>query len=275
MISKRAFWIKTIALVLGLVLFFAIWYILAYCLKQSGNTILPYPHETFIRAFELLFMREAVRTWYAIGNTTWRVVLGFAISFLLGGLLGTLSGLFKFGEFFFKPGVGIMRSIPTAAVVIVLLGMLFTPKTLSWLNYVPCMLTFIVAFPLIYEAFRAGIASEDKEVVDALSIDAGKRSLRGTWKVLLPDAWPFVALAIAQSFGLSFKTAIMAEVLNSSNAASPGIGTMILLSRQTGDLDGILAYALISLAVMAVVDIPWLMLKHLKEKKDEVGESGK
>lgn len=67
----------------------------------------------------------------------------------------------------------------------------------------------------------------------------------------------------------------MAEVLNSSNAASPGIGTMILLSRQTGDLDGIIAYALISLAVMAVVDIPWLILKRLKEKKDEVGESGK
>ena len=208
---KRAHTLTITGIAVGLFLIVAAWYLASYLLISKGNQILPYPHLALYRALKLLFWDEAAYTWTSIGYTIGRVLLGFAAAFVLGGVFGVLAGLFRFVDGLFRPGSLLMKAVPTVAVVLVLMGALTAPKTWFLLNYVPSFLTFIVAFPIIFDACRAGIANENQSIRDSLSLDCGRVSFKGTIRVLIPDAWPYISLSVAQSLGLSFKTAIMAR----------------------------------------------------------------
>lgn len=263
---KRA--LRTVFFVLlGLVFIIGLWYLAAYCLYAENNSTLAYPHETLLKMGELLFFSGAKKTWVAMGWTTARVLIGFSAAFVFAALLGTLAALFPDVKLFLLPSVGAMKAIPTVAVVLILFGMLLAPETTVYMNYIPCVLTFIIAFPLIYEAFRAGIEDEDREVADYLRLDCGKRSLKGTLFVLLPDAWPYISLSIAQSVGLSFKTSIMAEVLVNISGVQAGLGTLIYQARYEADLPRVLAYAVIALILLAIIDIPFVVLKGKMRKR--------
>ncbi len=75
-------------------------------------------------------------------------------------------------------------------------------------------------------------------------------------------------MSLAQSLGLSFKVCIMAEVLSATSAGKAGIGTLIVLSRQAdGGIQAIPAYSLIVLILMAVLDIPFLILRKKRKTK--------
>ena len=264
---KRAHTLTITGIAVGLFLIVLAWYLASHLLISKGNHILPYPHLALYRALKLLFWDGAAYTWTSIGYTIGRVLLGFASAFVLGGVFGVLAGLFKLIDGLFRPGSLLMKAVPTVAVVIVMMGALTAPKTWFLLNYVPSFLTFIVAFPIIFDACRAGIANEDQSIRDSLSLDCGRTSLKGTIRVLIPDAWPYISLSLAQSLGLSFKTAIMAEVLVSSSSLRHGIGAMISLARINGETENIIAYALIALSIALLVDIPFFALKSALARK--------
>ena len=126
--KKRA--LRTILFVLlGLVFIIGVWYLIAYTLYAQSNSTLAYPHETLVTMGELLFLSGAKRTWTAMGWTTARVVIGFIVAFLLAGIIGTLAALFPNIKLFMLPGVGVMKAIPTVAVVLILFGILLAPDT--------------------------------------------------------------------------------------------------------------------------------------------------
>ncbi|MDD7715371.1 MAG: hypothetical protein PUJ84_05655, partial [Mollicutes bacterium] len=135
------------------------------------------------------------------------------------------------------------------------------PKTRDYLDYIPCILTFIVAFPLIYESFRNGLDNEETDVMDALRLEAKRTNLRVLFQVRYHDALPFILLGITQSLGLSFKVSIMSEVLTANSISKSGIGSLIVSENQYGTIENVIAYAVISLLLMAVIDIPLLIVK--------------
>ena len=59
----------------------------------------------------------------------------------------------------------------------------------------------------------------------------------------------------------------MSEVLTANSVSHPGIGSEIVLARSLGNVEDIIAYALIALLIMFVMDIPFVLLKF-KPKKD-------
>lgn len=265
--QKRRPWVNPLSLVLGVAFLLLAWYALAHGMRLSGSSVLLDPFDTLLAMGRLLFGDGAATTYASIGFSLLRLLIGFAVSFALGGALGTLAGLFPAVEHFMKPFVAVSRTIPTAAVVLVLTALFLVPGKLPFADYIPSFLTFLVAFPLLYEAFRKGIRETDRDLADALELDAGRKSLRGTVHVLWPNSRPYVELALAQGLGLSFKVTIMSEVLSASSATHSGLGTLIM-ECQTNPLlrvEDILPYSVIALLLMFVIDIPlWI----LKKKKD-------
>nr|MCR5079428.1 ABC transporter permease subunit [Bacilli bacterium] len=210
---------------------------------------------------------SASQTWTGIGYSLLRLLLGYSISFILGAILGILASLFKSIGYFLRPGIGIAKTIPTVGVTMVLFSLTLAIDH-KYLGWIPVILVIVVALPLLYEAFKAGMDNEDKDVLDALALEGSKKDPYSLIHVRLPDAFPYIRLGMAQSFGLSFKVLIMSEVLSSSNK-SLGLGSLIAQARTTtydGGLTEIPAYVLISLFLMAIIDIPYLLLK-LKERK--------
>lgn len=248
---------------LGVVFLLGVWAIVALILKSQGNMVILYPHESFVRVFELL---GTGKTWSAIGWTMLRFLIGFVISFVLGSLLGSLAGLHHWFKHFMKPTLGVMKTIPTAAVVILIVATIYGPKHAHLITYVPCLLIFIVAFPLIFEAFRTALENESPSVLASLDLDGGRRSWMALTKVLWPDALAYAQLSIAQSLGLSMKVCIMSEVLSATSASRPSVGGLISNANSSGAVEDILPLALIALLLMLIIDIPFFIIRSRKTK---------
>ncbi len=250
----------------GTLFIFGVWYLIAFVLISKGNRGVPYPHETVSLALNYLFGNEANKTWKAIFWTLLRIFAGLSISFALGAIFGVLSGLYKPFRYFSKPGIGALRATPTVAIVLILVSAIMGGRNHELLSWVPVALTFCVAFPLFFEAFQSGLLDENQDIKDSLSLEGASRKFITVRKVYLPDSWPFIKMSIAQSVGLGFKVSIMAEVLTNTSAGHIGLGTLIVLSRQAdGGIEQIPAYALIALTLMAVLDLPFFIMKAKRD----------
>jgi NitT/TauT family transport system permease protein len=246
--------------ILGLAFLVFLWWLVSYLMHQNGNRLLPYPHEVWIKLTEVLWLpSEAGDTWVAMGWSLARILIGFSASFLLGAILGTLGGLYKAFAAFMAPYVTFSKTMPTAAFVLILVGIFYSFRGLP--PYIPCFLVFLVAFPMIYEAFRSGILSESKEVQDALELDSGKRSLPAVLQVLWPDSQSYISLSLIQSLGLSMKVSIMSEILVNSSVSEGGLGALIQIAQRDLDMSAVIAYSLIAIILILCVDIPVFILK--------------
>ena len=265
--QSRKLIIGTSCAVLGVAFLFGLWAMISAILYSQGNTVLPYPHEAFARMFGFLFGEGAPRTWTGIGWTFARLLLGFAIAFVLAAILGSLAGLFPYLKKFLFASVGFAKVVPTAAVVVVLITVFSGPKNRGILTFIPAMLVFLVAFPLIYEAFAKGVAEVDPSTLDALAIDGGSKRFYSLRKVYLPNAFPYILLSLTQGLGLSMKVAIMSEALTANGSSNPGVGGLMVLANQIGDVEDIASYALLSLILMLILDIPFFVLRRQKTAK--------
>lgn len=246
--------------ILGLAFLVFLWWLVSYEMHQAGNRLLPYPHEVFSKLHEVLwFPGYSANTWIAMGWSLARILIGFAISLVFGGLLGTLGGLSRNVSAFMTPYVTFSKTMPTAAFVLILVGIFYSFRGLP--PYIPCFLVFLVAFPMIYEAFRSGIRSESKDVQDALELDCGKKSVQAVAYVLWPDSQSYISLSLVQSLGLSMKVSIMSEILVNSSESQGGLGALIQIAQRDLAMDEVIAYSLIAILLILAVDIPVFVLK--------------
>jgi NitT/TauT family transport system permease protein len=265
--DRRAWLYTMIAILAGLAFLILIWWLVSYILIQNGNRAVPYPSDVFGRLGSFLFdLQEAPKTWTAIGWTFARLLIGFSISFVTAGILGTIGGIFPIFDKFMRPFVVICRTVPTVAIVIIL-SVLFIGNG-SWPSYIPCFLVFLVAFPLVYQAFHDGIEAEPADELDALSLDGGSRSLPAVVFVYWPDSVNYILLAVAQSLGLTMKVSVMAEVVANVNGTS-GIGMLIQEAHLYMSMTDLLAYSLLAILLVMVLDIPLSVVKH--EIKKSIG----
>jgi NitT/TauT family transport system permease protein len=258
--EQKSHLIKILCGVAGFFFLIFLWWLISYLLHQQGNRLLPYPHEVLVKLNEILFSAEyAANTWTAMGWSLLRLVIGFVVSFLFGGILGTLGGLYKKLAAFLAPYVSFSKTMPTAAFVLILVGIFYSYRGLA--PYIPCFLVFMVAFPVIYEAFKNGIQSESPDTQDALDLDCGRRSWAAIRGVLLPDAQNYIALSIVQSLGLSMKVSIMSEILTNSSTSEGGLGGLIQMSSLYASMNEVLAYSMLAVLIILAIDIPLFILK--------------
>lgn len=275
--SKRARVLKPLFIALGLVFLIGVWYLVSAILHGQGNYGVPFPHDTFVLSLKMLFVADpngewsAKQTWSGIGWTLLRLLIGYAVSLAAGLILGLLAGLFPRFKDFLRPSMGLLKTIPTVAVVLVLVSVVLASGQHKNLNWIPIILVFIISFPLIFQAVAAGIENETADVLDALRLEAGVRHPTSVVFVLLPDAWPYIRLGMAQSLGLSLKVTIMSEALMTSSAVRLGIGNLIRLSQQAADggLKEIPAYTLIALGMMILIDVPLLTIRAFEKKESK------
>ncbi len=252
--KKKAWYANGLYGLAGFLALIFVWWLAAYLLNRQGNRLLPYPTAVGGALGDILFGSKASATYSGVGWTLARFLLGFVASFLLGGLLGTGAGLHPAIRSFLAPWVGLSRSVPTAAVVLILVGILASYT--GWPVYIPVFLVFLIAFPIVYEAFRSGIEAEPSEEVDALKLDGAAKTWSGVSRVYWPDSLPFVLLSLLQSLGLSLKVSVMSEILINVSSANGGIGGLIQGAWLYLEMPYMVAYSLLAIILIALVDIP-------------------
>ena len=244
---------------IGVILFFLLWYFI-YLIEGQNIYVFPGPVSTIKRSFELfgdpfLYM--------CIWGSLYRMLIGFSIASLVAIFVGMIVGNHLKLKHVFNPTMIALRSIPTAAIVFLLLH-------LAGFDNASPYVVGVIVFPMVYEATVSGYQHIDKQVLMAMQLDSNN-FLQKNFRIKLPLSMPYIAVGLTSSFALSFKIEIMAETLTSTSK-SYGLGRAIAVEfgNQTDGLISTFAYAFVAILIMLIVSlIIFVIKKSLKIKNPD------
>ncbi len=230
--------------VLGIILFFLIWYLI-FLSAGSKVAIFPDPISVTKEAFSY-FGKEYL--YKCIGGSLLRMLIGFSIASILGILVGMLVGNHIKIKYVLNPTMTALKAVPTAALVFLLM-------VVTGFQNAPIYIVMVIVFPIVYEATVGGYQNISQEILDALKVDGNTR-IKNNFRVKLPLSFPYILVGLTSSFALSFKIEIMAEVIISSSDVY-GLGRAISLAynTQTNGLIPTFAYAFIAILIMLIFDL--------------------
>jgi len=190
-------------------------------------------------------LRRMVRDWRTLaqetGYTLISVMLGFAISVLIGVPVALLVVANRSFERVLMPVVVMSQTIPKVAIapiLIIWLGFGILPKV---------AITFLIAvFPIVVST-AVGLKSVETDMIDLVR-SMGANQLNLLLRVRMPTALPHMFAGLKIAICLAVVGAIVGEFVGSDN----GLGYLILVS--AGSLDGPMTWAaLVVLVVMGVL----------------------
>ncbi|WP_405773869.1 ABC transporter permease [Streptomyces sp. NBC_00859] len=182
----------------------------------------------------------------AMAVSVQRVGVGLVLGALAGAGLGLLSGLLRVGEDLIDSVVQMLRAVPFAGLI---------PLLIVWLGIGEAvkatLIAFAVAFPLYINTY-AGIRGVDEQL-----IEAGATLGLNRWglirHVVLPGALPGALTGLRFALGSAWLALVFGETVN----ASDGIGFLMDQAREYYRTDVIvvclIVYAFLGLAADAVV----------------------
>lgn len=223
---------------LGILFIFLIWHL--GFLSFDNDFIIPSVGQTF-NSLRKLFVDSY--TYIVLGNTLLRLFLSISVCFIVGVTLAVLSKMFYQFKSFAKPIITLLKTLPIA-VVIVLLLVILTDNALYYI-------VGVVVLPLIYEAAGNGLESIDKNIVDAVKLDS-EITLYVARKIYLPLTSNYIFTSLLQSIGLGLKVLVMAEFISNTKHS---IGYEIMYYKDfANDMSFVYAWSIILIAFVILVD---------------------
>lgn len=172
--------------------------------------------------------------WVICGASFGRIALGFLLSFVVGFLLALVSCRHRLFRDFVDPIISLLRTIPVASFIILLL---------IWVGNqaLTVFLAFFIVLPLIYTNMVTGFESVDRQMLEMARVYKLSR-----WRTFLyiyrPAFMPFLMSSTKISLGMTWKSGIMAEVLATPK---PSIGKEMATARTFLDTPDLLAWTVV------------------------------
>jgi len=227
---------------------FLVWLIAAALLQNE--IILPGPQAVFQAFWEIV---TSLRNLEAIGSTILRLLLAMGIALVTGLFLGVIGGLKPAISQILKPIVTILRTVPVISIVIIVLIIFGFRDT-------PYVITFLMIFPLLYQAVSEGIKNIDPELIDVYKLE-DDHFFSGLWHCYLPLIGDQIKTALLQSAGLGIKVMIMAEYLSQTQNS---IGNMLYLEKVNLRFDYVFAWTGILIIAAVIMEA---MIERYSQKK--------
>lgn len=172
-------------------------WLLLCLLEVVDRTFLPTPWQIFLTLTQVLSDPEY---WGHIGNSVFRVFMGFFLAALLGIPLGILAGTFRFAEAVIIPLTEFVRYMPAAAfipLIMVWVGIGESAKIL--VIFIGCFFQLILMVAddsrlinkeLLYAAYTLG--ARRMQVIRKVIIPALMPKLFSTSRLIMGWAWTYV-----------------------------------------------------------------------------------
>ncbi|QVK21007.1 ABC transporter permease subunit [Mycoplasmatota bacterium] len=230
---------KAIVYSSNIMLTILIW--IVFAAYKDNAIVLPMPTVVFGSVVELLSDAE---THFIIGMTLYRLFISLAIAGILGIFLGIIGGIYKCVSTFMKPIVTVLRTLPVVSIILIVL---------IWTGYekAPYIISFLMIFPVVYQAVFEGIISIDKKFIEVLKLEHDGINFTIIKDLYLPLITPFLKTALLQSIGLGIKVIVMSEFIAQTKDS---IGYMIYLERQNLQFDLVYAWTIILIVIVLVIE---------------------
>jgi ABC-type nitrate/sulfonate/bicarbonate transport system permease component len=210
----RARKLTTIVLprVLAIVAALAVWHLFATGAGAASG--LPTPWMTVVTAADIV---TTAAYWEAIGNTLFSALIAFVLSVLVGVPIGLINGSFRRVELSTNFVVDFMRTVPSIAILPVVLLALGSTRTM-----VVALVMFGAVWPLLIQSTYAAkeISPQLAQVAMAFRMNRASRIRH----IYIPSAMPFITTGLRIAATLSLLLTIAAEFFG----GAPGIGQALL-----------------------------------------------
>jgi NitT/TauT family transport system permease protein len=245
--AARRRWRRLALLAAGWVAMLAVWQVASDVLSP---TVLPSPARVGAEMWEIIESGDFFEDFLAsVGKT----FAGFGVAALFGAPIGYLMGRSTYWRGFFHDGVTVAGTIP-ALVYAVMSLIIFGLSDMG-----PILAVALVSAPYVAINVAEGIRGVDRSLV-TMSKAFGRSQRQIRREVFVPTIVPFVFAAVRMSFAVAWKVEALTEVFGGSS----GVGFQIRTQYQLFSIRGVLAWMLLFIAFMLVIER--LVLRRLENR---------
>ena len=176
--------------------------------------------------------------WRAFFNTLGRVLFAFGISFVFALILSLIAYMLPWFGGILSPIVSMLRSLPTLAVLLILLVWMGATKA-------PIIVAFMSLFPMLYASMTAALYQVDGELLEMSRVYRVPLK-KQIGSLYLPSTAPYVLREAGAAVSFSLKLVVSAEVICNTNRSLGGL----MQTAKTFNLDMATLFALVSLAFL-------------------------
>ena len=143
--------------------------------------------------------------WRAFLHTFSRVLYAFGLSFALALIFALVAYMVPWVGQILSPIVSMLRSLPTLAVLLILLVWAGAAKA-------PIIVAFLSLFPMLYAGMSAALSQVDAELVEMSRVYRVPLK-KQIFQLYLPSALPYVLREAGAAVSFSLKLVVSAEVV--------------------------------------------------------------
>lgn len=192
------YFIKKLAII---ILWLLIWQFIS--MSVGNNILIVGPIDTF---FALINLVRTKVFWTSILNTMLKTIGGFLLASLISIFAAFLSYYFKIIQELLDPFISLIKAIPVASYVILVLIWI---RGSSYLSFV---IAFLVVFPVSYINILNGLINTDKKLLELAKI-FHVSFFKKLKYVYIPAIKPFLLSSFETTIGMSWKSGIAAELI--------------------------------------------------------------
>lgn len=224
---------------LGAIVFWLlVWQIASLLIGEE--LFLPSPVKVIVTLFSLLVEKVF---WSSILFSLERVALGFILSLAIAIAFALLSYRYKWFELLIEPMIKTIKATPVASIVILILVWI-SSRNLS------VIISMLIVLPVIYTNVLEGLRATDKsllEMANVYRIPLMKRARH----IYLPSVAPYYLSSLKIALGLSWKSAIAAEVIGMPDGS---IGERLYEAKVYLSTPDLFAWTLVIIALAVVFE---------------------
>jgi NitT/TauT family transport system permease protein len=181
--------------------------------------------------------------WIAMAVSMQRVLIGYAISVVLGMILGFGVASNKFLEETMGGLLVSLQSLPSIC---------WWPLALLWFGLNQNAIIFVV---IMGSLLSVTLAMEDgrkqmPKIYGMAGRNLGAHGFQLFWHVLLPASLPFIVSGLKQGWAFAWRSLITAEMLY----LSLGLGQLLMMGRDLNDMSQVIAVMILIIALGYIVD---------------------
>lgn len=238
---------KWIFSTIGVLILIVIWQLLSIF---AGSFIVPSPW-TSLR--ETIFLLMDPYNWKQILITLGRVGAGFMSAFVMGTVVGIITGKQKALESICKPVILFLQGIPPLLWAIPLI-LIFGTGHLS-----PIIVIALICFPLVALNIAQGMGTIPKNLVEMVKVFAPGAYPRMR-EVIFPHLNPFFSASLKLGVTLGIKASVIGEYFGANN----GIGFQIQAAYQSLQIRKLFSWGIILIFLILFISRILSLFEKLK-----------
>lgn len=222
----------------------AIWELVYKIFVETFHIWKPYVFPSPLEVGQTLWLLIKDNTLFvAITSSLQRLAFGYTISVVTGVLIGLIIVRYKYIDENFRSLILGLQTLPS---------IVWLPFSILWFGLNESAIIFVIAIGSIFAisiSTESGIKNANPLFIRAAKT-MGASGAKLYWNVIIPAALPSIISGMKQGWSFAWRALMAGEML----IGAKGLGQVLMVGRELGDISQVVAVMLVIVIVGLVID---------------------